>query len=205
MNWTRCLLPFIMLGLLMPSIASAEPTHPEKIARQTVQQVLHDLDGRRDELKDNPEQLHQLIDKDLVPLIDLQRMSQLVLGRSWRKASSEQRQRFETAFKNMLIRSYGSALLHLKENVDIQYQPVRAPEDAERVTFRANIHAPNGKDTPVNLKLHLVDDEWRVYDGSIGDLSFVTNYRGQFNSAIKRDGLEDFIQKMEKRYNPSES
>ncbi|KEZ77420.1 MlaC/ttg2D family ABC transporter substrate-binding protein [Salinisphaera hydrothermalis] len=200
MRWTRVLIPFITVALMAPALASASPTPPEQLARQTVQKVLNDLDGRRAELRNNPQELHALINRDLVPLIDLPYMSQLVLGRYWRQASPEQRKRFQTAFKNMLIRTYGSALLGFNDNVKIEYKPVRAADNAKNVTFNAVIHSPNGQDTPVSLQLHEVDDQWKVYDGSVGNLSFVTNYRGQFNSAIRREGLEKFIEQLENRY-----
>ncbi|MGN8158065.1 MlaC/ttg2D family ABC transporter substrate-binding protein [Salinisphaera sp. SWV1] len=201
MRWTRVFIPFITVALMAPVLASAAPTPPQQLAKQTVQKVLNDLDGHRAELRQNPKKLHALINRDLVPLIDLPYMSRLVLGRYWRQASPAQRQRFQQAFKNMLIRTYGSALLGFNNNVKIEYRPVRAAKDAKNVTFNAMIHSPNGQDTPVSLQLHEVDGQWKVYDGSIGNLSFVTNYRGQFNSAIRREGLEHFIEQLEKRYN----
>lgn len=200
MRWSRVLIPFVFVAVLAPSLASAAPTPPKQLAKQTVEKVLDDLEGRRAELRNNPQELYALIDRDLVPLLDLQYMSQLVLGRYWRQASPDQRQRFQKAFKSMLIRTYGSALLGFNDNVKIEYKPVRAPADAERVTFNAVIHSPNGQDTPVSLQLHQVQNEWKVYDGSVGNLSFVTNYRGQFNSEIRRNGLESLIDQMEKRY-----
>lgn len=205
MRWTRVLIPFLTVALMAPALANADPTPPQKLARQTVQKVLHDLNGRRAELRNHPKKLHALINRDLVPLIDLRYMSQLVLGRYWRQASPDQRRRFVTAFKNMLIRTYGSALLGFNDNVKIEYKPVHAAHNAKRVTFNAVIHSSNGQDTPVSLQLHRVDDQWKVYDGSVGNLSFVTNYRGQFSSAIRRQGLENFIEKLEKRYNDDNS
>lgn len=205
MRWTRVLIPFFTVALMAPALASADPTPPQKLAKQTVQKVLNDLDGHRAELRNNPEKLHALINRDLVPLIDLPYMSQLVLGRYWRQASPKQRQRFQTAFKNMLIRTYGSALLGFNDNVKIDYKPVHAPKNAKHVTFNAVVHSSNGQDTPISLELHQVNDEWKVYDGSVGNLSFVTNYRGQFNSAIRRQGLENFIEKLESRYNGDDS
>ncbi|MGN8199967.1 MlaC/ttg2D family ABC transporter substrate-binding protein [Salinisphaera sp. RV14] len=200
MRWTRVFIPFITVALMAPALASAAPTPPQQLAKQTVQKVLNDLDGHRAELRKNPQKLYALINRDLVPLIDLPYMSQLVLGRYWRQASPAQRQHFQKAFKNMLIRTYGSALLGLNNNVKIDYMPVRAAKDAKDVTFNAVIHSRNGQDTRVSLKLHKVDGHWKVYDGSIGNLSFVTNYRGQFNSAIRREGLDHFIEQLEKRY-----
>jgi phospholipid transport system substrate-binding protein len=199
---TRIFLLLATLALLAPGLASAKPTPPEQLAKQTVQKVLADMEGRRDELRNNPRELHHLINKDLVPLVDLPYMSQLVLGRYWRQASKNQRKRFEKAFKNMLIDTYGSALLGLNDNIKIDYKPVRAPKGANNVVFKAVIHSSGGKDIPVSLHLHLVDGDWKAYDGSVGNLSFVTNYRGQFRSYIQRKGLEKTIEKMEQKYNP---
>lgn len=202
MRLTRFLVLLIAVALLTPALANADPTPPEKLARQTVQKVLHDLDGRRDELRKNPQELRELINRDLLPLIDEDYMSQLVLGRHWRQASPEQRKRFETAFKNMLIHTYGSALLGFTDKVKIDYKPVHAPKDAKDITFKAVLHSPKGKEIPISLRLHLVNGQWKAYDGSVGNLSFVTNYRSQFNSYIRRHGLEKTIEKMEERYNP---
>jgi phospholipid transport system substrate-binding protein len=158
------------------------------------------MEGRRDELRKNPQELYQLIDRELVPLVDLPYMSQLVLGRAWRTATPEQRDRFQTAFKNMLIRTYGNGLLSFDDSQEIEYQPVRAAEGADDVTFRAIVTTDDGQKTPVTFQLHIVDGEWKIYDGSVGNLSFVTNYRGQFNSQIRSGGLEQLIERMESRY-----
>ncbi|MES1929503.1 toluene tolerance family protein [Salinisphaera dokdonensis CL-ES53] len=197
----RTLLKTFAVALLAPTLAIAAPTPPDQLARETVQTVLSEMDGRRDELRKNPQELYALINSELVPLMDLPYMSQLVLGRAWRTASPEQRERFQVAFKNMLIRTYGNGLLSFDGSQDIEYQPVRAAEGAEDVTFRAIVTTDDGQKTPVTFQMHVVDDEWKIYDGSVGNLSFVTNYRGQFNSQIRNGGLEKLIERMESRYN----
>ena len=191
----------VAVALLVPALALAAPTPPDQLARETVQSVLSKMEGRRDELRKNPQELYQLIDRELVPLVDLPYMSQLVLGRAWRTATPEQRDRFQTAFKNMLIRTYGNGLLSFDDSQEIEYQPVRAAEGADDVTFRAIVTTDDGQKTPVTFQLHVVDGEWKIYDGSVGNLSFVTNYRGQFNSQIRSGGLEQLIERMESRYN----
>lgn len=197
----HALLKAFAVALLIPGLAIAAPTPPDQLARETVQTVISEMDGRRDELRKNPQALYQLIDDELVPLIDLPYMSQLVLGRAWRTATPEQRDRFQVAFKNMLIRTYGNGLLSFDGSQDIEYQPVRAAEGADDVTFRAIVTTDDGQKTPVTFQMHVVNDEWKIYDGSVGNLSFVTNYRGQFNSQIRNGGLEKLIERMESRYN----
>jgi len=192
----------LVLGLMLPLTALAangEPKPPKQIAQDTVETLLQAMDGRRDELRANPQQLYALVNRVLVPLVDLNYMSQLVLGRYWRTATPEQRERFKKAFKTMLIRTYGNALLGFTKD-RIEFQPVRAPKDADKITFRAMVITDSGDKVPVSLEMHLVDNQWKVYDGRVGSLSFVTNYRSQFSSYIRRNDLEDLISKMEKRY-----
>lgn len=200
---TRSTLKAFAILLLVPGLALAAPTPPQQLARDTVQSLLDSMEGKRDELRKNPQELYDLINSELVPLIDLPYMSQLVLGRAWRTATPEQRERFQAAFKNMLTRTYGNGLLSFDDSQEIEYQPVRAADDAEDVTFRAVVTTDDGQKTPVTLQMHIVNDEWKVYDGSVGNLSFVTNYRGQFSSQIRNNGLESLIEQMEARYGSS--
>ncbi|MES1925823.1 toluene tolerance family protein [Salinisphaera sp. T31B1] len=200
-RWKSSITRLLAIALLVPGLALAAPTPPDQLAKQTVQDVLSRMDGHRAELRNNPQQLYALINEELLPLVDLPYMSQLVLGRAWRTATPDQRQRFQTAFKNMLIRTYGNGLLAFDDDTDIEYQPVRAADDAKDVTFRAIVTTDDGTKTPVTFQMHIVNDEWKIYDGSVGNLSFVTNYRGQFNSQIRNGGLEQLIERMESRYN----
>lgn len=192
----------VVLGLLLPLVtmaANSEPKLPRQIAQDTVETLLKAMEGRRDELRQNTQQLYALVNRVLVPLVDLDYMSQLVLGRYWRSATPQQRQRFQEAFKAMLVRTYGNALLGFDDE-KIEYQPIRAPEGANNVTFRAMVITETGDKVPVSLDMHVVDGEWKVYDGRVGNLSFVTNYRSQFSNYIRDNGLENLIKRMEERY-----
>ena len=194
--------------ITVPSIATAQPTAsasqskpvpPEKVAKDAVQELLQGLEGNRKEFLRDPEGLYDLVDRVLIPLIDIDYTAQLVVGRAWRDATPEQKERFISAFKVMLIQTYGNALIGFSED-QIKFLPVSAPEGADEVTFKALAITDQGDKIPVNLDLHLVDNQWKVYNGSVGSLSFVTNYRAQFSQQIKQGGLEQLIQRMEKRY-----
>lgn len=176
-----------------------QPAPPQEVAQKTVDTLLARLQENRETYKQDPEALYAMIEEVLVPRVDIEEMSKLVLGRHWRSASEEQRERFSQAFKQMVIQTYGNALYGFDKE-KIEYQPVRADDDAEDITFRANVITDNGDKVPVTLDMHLVDGNWKVYNGTVGNLSFVTNYRGQFNAQIKSGGLDAVIEKLEQRY-----
>lgn len=190
----------LALALLTANAAVAKPVPPQQVAKQTVQEVLKAMAGRREALRNNPQELNTLIKKHLLPVVDVDYMAQLTLGRYWRQLSSDQRQKFIKAFTNMMIAVYGDALLRLKSGENMEYKPVRAPDDAKRVPFTAVYHAPNGPDINLTLKLHLVNGQWKVYDVLGENLSFIANYRNQFTSHIRSAGLDQFVQKMVNMY-----
>lgn len=186
------------------SASQSKPTPPEKVAKDAVKELLAGLDGHRKEFLQNPQGLYKLVDRVLIPLIDIKYTAQLVVGRPWRNATDEQKQRFTNAFKTMMIHTYGNALIGFSGD-DIEFLPLRAADDATDVTFKAMAVTKQGDKIPVDLDLHLVDGQWKVYNGSVGSLSFVTNYRAQFRQQIKQGGFEQLIERMEKRYNISKS
>lgn len=180
----------------------AQPRDPHAVAKETVDEVLSRLEKNRATYKKNPDKLYAMIEEVLVPHVDTDYMAQLVLGRHWRSASEAQREQFIELFKNMVIQTYGNALLGFDDE-KIEYLPIRAEDDATDITFRAEVTTDNGDTVPVTLDMHVVDGQWQVYNGSVGNLSFVTNYRGQFNAQIKAGGMSNLLDKLEKRYGDS--
>ncbi|MEO1940603.1 MAG: ABC transporter substrate-binding protein, partial [Candidatus Thioglobus sp.] len=52
----------------------------------------------------------------------------------------------------------------------------------------------------ITLKL-IRDDRWKIYDVIFSGVSVVKNYRAQFNSHIKRKGLNSLIKKITLKVN----
>ena len=48
-------------------------------------------------------------------------------------------------------------------------------------------------DLSINYKLHSVNNEWKVYDLVIENISLVNNYRSQFDRVIARSSFEDLV------------
>jgi phospholipid transport system substrate-binding protein len=53
----------------------------------------------------------------------------------------------------------------------------------------------------VDYTLAKKDDEWKVFDIVIEGVSLVTNYRSQFASEIKNNGIESLITKLAEKNN----
>jgi len=188
--------------LLSVSVAQAatDVTPPDELARNTANALLEELKTNKENFKQNPEQLYAVVDRIVLPHFDFDYVSKLVLARYWRKATPEQRTRFQQAFRSQLVSFYGDALLDYSDET-VRWEDAPVPEDATDVTVKSEIVPKGGDPIQISYATHLTDGQWKVYDVTVDGISLVTNYRGQFAAEIRRNGLDALIQRLESESN----
>lgn len=196
MTRTNSLAMTVCLLLALPAQGASAP--PDQVARETADRTLSQIEARREELRRDPGQLYALVEEQILPHFDFERISQLVLGRYWKDANPEQRKRFNEAFQGMLVRSYSHALVEY-DSERIEWAPLRMPPGTTDVVVRSNVVRKNGPPIPINYNIHLKDNRWLVYDVTIDAISLVTNYRGTFSSEIRKNGLDGLIARLEQK------
>lgn len=186
---------FSVIGLLfaVPCAALVTPEDAKTLVQSTADKVIERVQSERAVLQSDRSRLYGLVDELIVPHFDFGRIARWVLGKHWRGANTEQRQRFAGEFKKLLVRTYATVLLEYAEQ-EIRYLPLHAESNAERVTVRTEISKPGGgAPLPVNYRLHAKDDRWKVYDISVDGISLLSTYRSTFASDIQRLGLDGLI------------
>ncbi len=193
-RWMIVLLSLLAFGTAAIGDSVEDPL---KFVKSTADQVLVEVSSRKDELSADPGKIYELVDQVILPRFDFVRMSQLVLGKYWRRATPEQKQAFVREFRELLIRTYATALLNYSGQ-DIVYLPVRAGKDVRKVTVNTQVREVGAPAIPVDYRLWRSDDGWKVYDVSIDNISLVSNYRSSFASQIRRYKLDGLIAKLQK-------
>lgn len=181
--------------MMASTICAADATPPDVLVKNTATEVLEVIKKDKDIQAGDMKKIVTLTEEKILPHFDFDRMSRIVLGRNWTKASKEQQTQFVTEFRTLLVRTYSSALAKYR-NQTIEYKPLRAAAGDTDVTVKTEIIQPGGPSVPVDYTLQKHDDEWKVYDVTIDGVSLVTNYRGQFASEIKQNGMDGLIQKL---------
>lgn len=191
------LLPAVVLwwGFAAWAVA-AEPT-AHQVVEATMNNISRQLDGRRDELAANKTELYALIDHELLPKFDVDYAGRLVLGKAWRSATPAQRKRFVEVFYNFLLRSYATAILKFEQD-DIRILPPRTPPKDGRIVVQTEMRMPDGGVVPVHYAMHSTPGGWKAFDVRIEGISYVQNYRNQFNAEIAAKGLDALIARLEK-------
>ena len=190
------LLVALVFGLwVQPLLAQSDPV---AVVKTTSDKVLAEILGRKQELNAEPGKIYPLVEDIVLPHFDFARMSQLVLARHWRKATAEQKDIFIREFRELLTRTYATALLNYSGQA-IEYQPVTLEPGATRVEVKTVVRENGSPPLPIDYKLYLTNNEWKVYDVVIDKLSLIANYRTNYDSKIRRYGLDGLLKKLVER------
>lgn len=189
----------LMLCLSTQVTSAADAMHPAAaLVTQTAEKIQTQLRAERDVVTKNPKRVYELVEQIVLPNFDFKSMSASVLGKHWRTASDDQKQRFTQEFKLLLVRTYAKALV---DNMDrkIATQPLRANDGATEVTVRTEIPQQGGFPLPINYSMELKDGAWKVFDVDIDGISMVKNYRSTFANEVKQGNVDDLIKKLTNR------
>ncbi|HPE79814.1 MAG: ABC transporter substrate-binding protein [Chromatiaceae bacterium] len=187
--WMRAMIG----GLVMlSSFAVAAVSDPQQMVRETGDRVLAEVTARKAELEARPELIYPLVESTVLPHFDFREMSQSALGRFWRDASEDQKAGITREFRELLVRTYASALLGYSGQ-QIEYLPAQIPADATNVMIPTRITSAGAPPVPINYRLKLEDSKWMVYDVVIDGVSLITNYRSQFAAVVRRNGIDGLI------------
>ena len=192
-------------AMLLATVAMADDVAPDVLVKNTANEVLEIIRKDKDIQSGDMRKISSLAEEKILPHFDFERMSRMVLGKHWSRATKEQQQQFVNEFRSLLIRTYASALTKYR-NQAIEYKPMRAQPSDTDVVVRTQIVQPGGQPLPIDYSLIKKEDGWKVYDVVIEGVSLVTNYRGQFSSEVRQSGMDGLIQRLaDKNKQPSSS
>jgi len=169
---------------------------PQQLIEKVSQDLLREIDANRAALSADPAKLRELVDRVVLPSFDADYSARLVLGKYWRTATEQQRQRFVDAFIQSMMRKYGNALLEFTAD-RLVILPFKGDPQADRATVRTEVKRDNGTPVPVNYSLHATPKGWKAWDVTIEGISYVKNFRTDFGAEIEARGLDAVIERLE--------
>jgi phospholipid transport system substrate-binding protein len=176
--------------------APATELGPRELIEASAQKMLDALEANRAEYRKNPKKVERLVDEVLLPHFDTQYAARLVLGRHWRTATPEQRQKFVDAFYQSLLENYGAALVEFTADRMVVL-PFKGDSTADRATVRTEVKRNDGTRVPVNYSMRKTEQGWKAWDVTIEGISYVKNFRDDFGAEIDQKGLDAVIHRLE--------
>jgi len=176
------------------SSVAAGPSESEAraLVESTAEAVIREIREHQSEIKADSDALLAIVDRLLLPHVDAERMTRLVLGRYYRQATPAQREAFTQQFQRLLVRTYAGPLSELGDQT-IAITGTKPGGGEDELIVESEVSGGDFGVVPVAYRMAPVDGEWKSYDVIVDGISLVNNYRGSFAQKIQRDGLEGLI------------
>jgi len=188
-------------GALAGASAWAAEQGPDGFIERLSNQVLDAIRADKAALQNgNLAPAMQIVDNLIMPNVNFARMTASAVGPGWRRATPEQKQKLQQAFKTLLIRTYAGALKQVGDQT-VEMRPFRGNPSDQEVIVQTRVR---GKGDPVQLdyRLERAPDSgggWRIYDLNVMGIWLVDTYRPQFSQQINAGGIDALIQALETR------
>ncbi len=188
------LVGLLLAGLLSVTVRAAEPTEAEarQLVESTAEAVIAEIRDNQAAVEADPQALLEIVDRLLLPHVDSERMTRLVLGRYYRQATAAQRAEFKQEFQRLLVRTYAGPLSELG-NQEIEIVDTKPGGADDELVVESEVSGGDLGTVPVAYRMAPVDGEWKSYDVVVDGISLVNNYRGSFAQKIQRDGIDGLI------------
>lgn len=185
---------FAALCLSLPLMLNAAPAQGPLATTQTViDGLIQEIDPRLAELKKNQSKMLDLLANHLLPHADQEAMARKVVGKHWKTATDDQKQRFTDAFRTSLLR-YTARAFSYYDGQKIQYLP--EPEYKDSALIKTKIIQTAGKPITVDYKLIQKNDQWLVNDIVIEGISLITSKNKEFSPIIAKNGMDGLISQL---------
>jgi phospholipid transport system substrate-binding protein len=171
--------------------ASAQEA-PDVLVKRVSQEALSIIKSDPKVQAGDQARIRELIESKLAPHFDIDRMTALAAGRSYRTATPDQKKRLGEEFKTLLIRTYSTALNQYRDQ-SIDYKPLRADPNATDVTVRTDVIRPGQTPVEIDYSMTKTPSGWKAYNVIVGGVSLVTNYRDEFTQQVQTGGVDGLI------------
>ena len=172
---------------------------PDIFLKNSVEEVSTFITQNKEMLDNNEEFLRNEVDKLIIPKLDIELMSKIVLGKkNWLSMSMPQRKRFQLAFRGLMVRTYMKSLTAF-DGEKIEFLPYVQGKRKDVAKVKSNYLLSEGL-IAVNYRLKLKNEKnWKVFDISIDGISLLKNYRTDFKLHIEKDGILSLIANLENK------
>lgn len=194
-NWIQAVL--LTSALWMAGAAQAEIEAPDALVKRIATEALDAVKADPAIQAGDVGRITALVDSKIMPSVNFSRMTSSAVGRFWRQATPEQKDKLQAEFKTLLVRTYSGALGEVKDQ-SLTFKPLRASAEDTEVVVRSEVR---GRGEPIQLdyRLEKTPDGWKIYDINVLGLWLVDTYRTQFAQEINANGIDGLIAALAQR------
>ncbi|KAA0014238.1 ABC transporter substrate-binding protein [Billgrantia pellis] len=189
-SFRRLLLGLSLVLFGLSSVSAAPERSPDQVIRDSIDELMSQIEGRKDYYADNLDELEALVDESLDDIADFRYIGASVMGRYFQNASPQQRSRFVDTFRQTLIDTYTKGLVTFDYRELRVLDSQRPPRHDDRASVAMEVVAMDGTVYPVSYTLRLSDGEWKVVNVIVNGINLGLTFRNQFDQAMREQGRD---------------
>ncbi len=182
--------------------AWAQNLGPDQLVQKITDEILAAIKSDKQLAAGDKQKATKLAEEKVLPYIDFEQATRLAVGRAWREATPEQKQRLVTEFRNMLVRTYSNAI-SAYQGQTLKVLPARGKQDPEETVVRTQYIRSGGQPLPIDFTMHQKEGSWKVYDITVEGVSLVMTYRSEFDAVVKQEGIDGLIKRLAQKNLPA--
>ena len=188
---------FMVSAMLFAPAAHAVDETPDGLIKRVSTEVLDNIKSDKSVQAGDMTKVMALVESQIMPNVNFNRMTASAVGRSWRQATPEQQKKLQDEFKTLLIRTYSGALAQVRDQT-INVKPLRAAAGDTEVVVRSEIIG-RGDPVPLDYRMEKTSTGWKIYDLNVLNIWLVETYRTQFAQEISAKGIDGLIAALSER------
>ncbi|WP_422135060.1 MlaC/ttg2D family ABC transporter substrate-binding protein [Endozoicomonas sp. ALD040] len=191
-----------LVCLMVMGVSYAAPAlqPPEVEVRKITSELLDTFNKNKKQYQKDPEGFFKEVDRLLSPVVAFDQVARYVMGK-YAHRNPEQVEKFESVFKDSLIRFYGKALLSLDDtSLVIESVDKTSPEllkkyqegQISRIPVRMKVRTSTNTVEIFYSMVH-VDGRWKLRNVTIEGINIAKQFQSQFADAMKKHKKVSYV------------
>jgi phospholipid transport system substrate-binding protein len=172
---------------------------PQTLIQRTIEELRTAIVKDKQAIERDPNRAVTLVDQIVSPHVDTAKVGKLVLGKHWKQASPEQRERFIDSYRRLLLRTYS---IHASDYTDvaITYLPLRVSDsNPGQVAVKTKVSRSGKPPVAVDYRLYETGGAWKLYDVTTDGISLVATFRASVDAEVKQHGIDRMLAELDKK------
>ncbi|MBE0357946.1 MULTISPECIES: MlaC/ttg2D family ABC transporter substrate-binding protein [Pseudoalteromonas] len=189
----------VVTAFLSSSLFAQTQQSPDRLLESVADTLFADIAKVNSNGNASKEAMSEIVEKRLMPHIDVKFVSFKLLGKHIKGIEREQAVQFIGAVEHYLTGTYASALMKYTGQ-KVVFERNNTKSDSEYATVNTQIIEPNAPTIDLSFKLRLgKNNEWKVYDIVAEGISLLSAKQKEIIQRISDVGLEQVTSELKKK------
>ncbi|HZO81101.1 MAG TPA: ABC transporter substrate-binding protein [Candidatus Binataceae bacterium] len=180
----------LAIAVVAAPAMTATAVSAQAVVKQVIDRALPVLRDKQTPLPNRRRQLRGLLEGHF----DFHDMARIALGYHWRELNPSQRAEFVQLFTAFIENAY---LSKIQNYAGQEVQVLGQNSEGQGFARVRSLVVQQGKEPiKVDYLLRQVNNDWKIYDVTVDNISIISNYRNQFNRVINDQGYAKLVADM---------